>query len=317
MSASGHDRRLVLKVSQLFYRDGLSQTEIADRLRLSRFQVARLLRVALEDGYVTVKILEPERWHSGLERQLEQRFGLRAAIVVDGEDTSDAETRLRAADAAGRYLSDVLADGDVLGISLGRTVQAVVDQLPDHIDKRVEVVQLIGGSSRVATELNSMILTADLARRFRCAPHLLFAPAAVAAGSVRRALLEDSEIKETFSLFGQLTIALLGIGSLAQGETSRLLYGGLIDDASRTGLLAQGAVGDVLSYVYDQGGTILNDAAGDRMIAISPEQLLAVPHRIAVATGKVKASAITGALAGGLVNVLITDSQAAGAICSG
>lgn len=316
MSASGHDRRLVLKVSQLFYRDGLSQTEIADRLRLSRFQVARLLRVALEDGYVTVKILEPERWHSGLERQLEQRFGLNAAIVVDGEDTSDAETRLRAADAAGRYLDDVLADGDVLGISLGRTVQAVVDQLPDHIDKRVEVVQLIGGSSRVATELNSMILTADLARRFRCAPHLLFAPAAVAAGSVRRALLEDSEIKETFSLFGHLTIALLGIGSLAQGESSRLLYGGLIDDASRTGLLAQGAVGDVLSYVYDQGGAILNNAAGDRMIAISPEQLLAVPHRIAVATGKVKATAIAGALAGGLVNVLVTDSQAAGAICS-
>jgi DNA-binding transcriptional regulator LsrR (DeoR family) len=316
MSASGHDRRLVLKVSQLFYRDGLSHTEIADRLRLSRFQVARLLRVALEDGYVTVKILEPERWHSGLERQLEQRFGLRAAIVVDGEDTSDAETRLRAADAAGRYLDDVLADGDVLGISLGRTVQAVVDQLPDRIDKRVEVVQLIGGSSRVATELNSMILTADLARRFRCAPHLLFAPAAVTAGSVRRALLEDSEIKETFSLFGHLTIALLGIGSLAQGETSRLLYGGLIDDASRTGLLAQGAVGDVLSYVYDQGGVILNNAAGDRMIAISPEQLLAVPHRIAVATGKVKATAIAGALAGGLVNVLVTDSQAAGAICS-
>jgi deoxyribonucleoside regulator len=316
MSASGHDRRLVLKVSQLFYRDGLSQTEIADRLRLSRFQVARLLRVALEDGYVTVKILEPERWHSGLERQLEQRFGLRAAIVVDAEESGDAETRLRAADAAGRYLEDVLADGDVLGISLGRTIQAVVDQLPDRIDKRVEVVQLIGGSSRVATELNSMILTAGLARRFRSAPHLLFAPAVVAAGSVRRALLEDSEIKETFSLFGQLTIALLGIGSLAQGESSRLLYGGLIDDASRTGLLAQGAVGDVLSYVYNSGGAILNNAAGDRMIAISPEQLLAVPHRIAVATGKVKATAITGALAGGLVNVLVTDSQAAGVICS-
>ena len=137
----------------------------------------------------------------------------------------------------------MLADGDVLGISLGRTIQAVVDQLPDRIDKRVEVVQLIGGSSRVATELNSMILTAGLARRFRSAPHLLFAPAAVAAGSVRRALLEDSEIKETFSLFGQLTIALLGIGSLAQGESSRLLYGGLIDDASRTGPAGSGCSG--------------------------------------------------------------------------
>jgi DNA-binding transcriptional regulator LsrR (DeoR family) len=134
---------------------------------------------------------------------------------------------------------------------------------------------------------------------------------------VRRALLEDSEIKETFSLFNKLTIALLGIGSLAQGETSRLLYGGLIDDASRTGLLAQGAVGDVLSYVYDNHGVILDGAAGDRMIAISPQQLRAVPHRIAVAAGKTKATAIAGALAGDLVNVLITDSQAAGAICSG
>jgi deoxyribonucleoside regulator len=315
MSESVPHRRLVLKASQLFYRDGLSQTEIAERLRLSRFQVARLLRVALDDGYVTVKILEPERWHSGLERELERRFGLRAAIVVDAEDTGAAETRVRAADAAGRYLSEVLTDGDVLGISLGRTVQSVVDQLPDRIDKRVEVVQLIGGSSRVATELNSMILTADLARRFRSAPHLLFAPAAVAAGSVRQALLEDAEIKETFSLFGQLTIALLGIGSLAQGETSRLLYGGLIDDTSRTGLLAQGAVGDVLSYVYDQHGSILDNPAGGGMIAISPEQLRGVPHRIAVATGKAKSAAIAGALAGGLANVLITDSQAAAAVC--
>ncbi|MBV9793557.1 MAG: hypothetical protein JO016_06410 [Actinobacteria bacterium] len=317
MSASEHDRRLILKVSQLFYRSGLSQTEIASRLRLSRFQVARLLRAALDDGYVTVKILEPDRWHSSLERRLEERFGLSAAIVVDGEDSSDGEIRLRAADAAGRYLCDVLTDGDVLGISLGSTVQSVVDQLPDRIDKRVEVVQLIGGSSRVATELNSMILTADLARRFRCEPHLLFAPAAVAAGSVRRALLADGEIKETFGLFGKLTIALLGIGSLAQGETSRLLYGGLIDDDSRTGLLAQGAVGDVLSYVYDKTGAILDGAAGDRMIAISPQQLLAVPHRIAVATGKAKATAIAGALAGGLVNVLITDNRAAEVICGG
>jgi DNA-binding transcriptional regulator LsrR (DeoR family) len=317
MSATEHDRRLILKVSQLFYRAGLSQTEIASRLRLSRFQVARLLRAALDDGYVTVKILEPDRWHSGLEQKLEERFGLNAAIVVDGEDSSDSEIRLRAADAAGRYLCDVLADGDVLGISLGSTVQSVVDQLPDRIDKRVEVVQLIGGSSRVATELNSMILTADLARRFRCQPHLLFAPAAVAAGSVREALLQDGEIKETFGLFAKLTIALLGIGSLAQGETSRLLYGGLIDDDSRTGLLAQGAVGDVLSYVYDKNGAILDGAAGDRMIAISPQQLLDVPHRIAVATGKAKATAIAGALAGGLVNVLITDSLAAEVICGG
>ena len=317
MSVQAYDRRLLLKVSQLFYRAGLSQTEIAERLRLSRFQVARMLRIALDDGYVTVKILEPDRWHADLERNLEQRFGLRAAIVVDSEDIERDEAKLRAADVAGRYLADVLADGDVLGISLGSSVQSVVDQLPDRIDKRVEVVQLIGGSTRVASELNSMTLTANLARRFRSDPHLLFAPAVVAAGSIRQALLEDREISDTFAFFPQLTIALLGIGSLAQGDTSRLLYGGLIDPGSLQDLLAKGAVGDVLSYVYDCGGVILNSAAEQRMIAIPPQSLLAVPHRIGVATGKAKAAAIIGALAGGMVNVLVTDSQAALAICNG
>jgi deoxyribonucleoside regulator len=316
LSSQAYDRRMLLKVSQLFYRAGLSQTEIAGRLRLSRFQVARMLRIALEDGYVTVRILEPDRWHSGLERTLEQRFGLRAAIVVDSEDIDAGEAKLRAADVAGRYLADVLSDGDVLGISLGSSVQNEIDQQPDRIDKQVEVVQLIGGSSRVASELNSMTLTANLARRFRSDPHLLFAPAVVAADSVRQALLQDREISDTFAFFPKLSVALLGIGSLAQGDTSRLLYGGLIDPGSLADLLAKGAVGDVLSYVYDSGGTILNSAAEQRMIAISPQSLLAVPHRIGVASGKAKATAISGALAGGLVNVLITDSQAAEAICN-
>lgn len=317
MSSLNYDRHLMLKASYLFYRAGLSQTEIADRLRVSRFQVARMLRAALETGYVTVKILEPERWHSELEQRLESRYGLKAAIVVDSEDISDAEANLRAADMAGRYLTDVLVDGDTLGISLGSAVQNVVSQLPDRIDRRVEVVQLIGGSSGVASEVSSAILTADLARRFRRAPHLLFAPMKVRASSVREALLEDPEIKETFSLFSKLTMVLLGIGSLAQGETSRLLYGGLIDAASRQELLARGAVGDVLAYVYDSTGTILNGTVEDRMVAIPPQLLLAVPHRIGVATGKAKASAIVGALTGGLVNVLITDSEAASAVCDG
>lgn len=317
MSVQGYDRRLLLKVSHLFYREGLSQTEIADRLRVSRFQVARLLKAALDAGYVTVKILEPDRWHSDLERALEQRFDLRAAIVVDSEDIEDHEARLRTADVAGRYLVEVLADGDVLGISLGGTVQSVVDQLPDRIDRNVEVVQLIGGGRGVHSELNSVILAANLARRFRRDPRLLFAPAAVRAGSVRAALLEDPDLRETFSFFPRLTIVVLGIGSLAQGETSRLVYGGLLDPGDRQDLLARGAVGDVLSYVYDASGEILDAAAQDRMIAIPPQLLLAVPHRIGVATGKAKATAIAGALAGGLVNVLVTDSRAAEAICNG
>ncbi|MBA3261004.1 MAG: sugar-binding transcriptional regulator [Thermoleophilaceae bacterium] len=309
------DQNLTLKACYQHYRRGLSQTEIAANLRLSRFQVARLLRAGLEEGYVTVKILEPARWHPELERAIEERFGLKAVIVVDNDGLEEEEVKLRVADAAGRYLIDLLEDGDVLGISLGSTVQALIDQLPDRIRKEVEVVQLIGGSSRMESELNSMILAAQLARRFGSRSHLLFAPALVSRGDLRESLLADGTIEATFAMFSRLTVAVLGVGAFAQGGTSRLVYGEIVDDALFPKLLARGAVGDVLSYVYRDDGTVLAGGVEDRLIAISLDDVLRVPHRIAVAAGRAKARAIAGALRGGFVNVLVTDSAAAAAIC--
>src|SRR5205809_4434364 len=83
MSTIKYYQRLILKACYQFYRLGLSQTEIAEKLGVSRFQVARMLRAALEDGYVVVKILEPEHWHSDLEQTIEVRYGLKTVIVVD------------------------------------------------------------------------------------------------------------------------------------------------------------------------------------------------------------------------------------------
>src|SRR5258707_4579808 len=165
MSSGTNDRRLIVKVCHQFYRLGFSQTEIAERLGLSRFQVARMLKTAIDDGYVVVKILEPEHWHTELEQILEQRYGLKTAIVVDNDHLEDVEIKRRVADAAGRYLLEVLNDGDILGVSLGSTVQALVDQLPDRIRKRVEVVQLIGGSPHVKSYLSPEVLTTQLAER--------------------------------------------------------------------------------------------------------------------------------------------------------
>src|SRR6185312_10565158 len=179
MSTSIYDRRLILKVCYQFYRLGLSHTEIAEKLGVSRFQVARMLRTALEDGYVVVKILEPERWHSALERAIEERYSLKTVIVVDNDNLDDDEVKRRVGDAAGRYLLEVLSDGDMLGVSLGSTIQALVDHLPDRIHKRVEVVQLIGGSPYIRSQVSPEFLTTQLADRFRGRSHLLYAPAVV------------------------------------------------------------------------------------------------------------------------------------------
>jgi DNA-binding transcriptional regulator LsrR (DeoR family) len=294
----------MLKVCYQAYRRQLSHTEIAANLGISRFQVARLLRTALDDGYVSVHILETD---------IEERFGLSAAIVVDGEDVDDDELRSRVADAAGRFLLEQRLDGAVVGISLGDTVHRLVAQLPERIPAKAEVVQLIGGSGQVSSEVSSITLAIGLARRFGTEPHLLFAPAVVEMGQ-RHTLLSHGELRATAAWFPRLDIAVLGIGALTDATTSRLLYGGVIDDELHHQLVAAGAVGDVLSYVLSKEGDVLLSGLEERTISIGLDDLRQTPRRIGVASGWRKSAAVRAALKSRLVNVLVTDSQVATAL---
>jgi DNA-binding transcriptional regulator LsrR (DeoR family) len=303
------DLRLMLKACHQYYRRGLTHTEIAANLGTTRFAVARMLKTALDDGLVTVKILEPESLHPELEHAIEDEYGVRAALVIDEEDLTSEEVKSRVADAAGRYLLQTISDGDVVGVSLGTTIQAFVDQLPIRMARQVEVVQLVGG--------HSTVLSAQLAARSKTRPYLLHAPAVVSDSAVRDLLLSDPDNQSTVRMFKQVSIAVLGVGSLTGDATSRLLAEGIIDARLHRRLVAQGAVGDVLAYVFDSDGRILPTELEDRLIGISLPEFMQIPLRVGVAAGLSKATAIAGALRGGLINVIVVDARAAEAILPG
>jgi deoxyribonucleoside regulator len=309
-------RRLVLRACQLFYRDDLSHIEIGKRLGLSRFQVARLLRRGRDEGYVVIKILEPTGWHSSLERELEERFGLDMAIVVDDDGHPVAEIRRRVADAAGRLLLDIASDDMCLGISLGQTMQELVEQLPHRISRTTTVVQLIGSTPRGDSRNEAPVLAADLAARFGTQPFLMYAPALVGGADVRGSLLGDASIRATFERFRDLDVAFVGIGSITEADSSRLVYGGVLEGDDVERLRERGAVGDVLAYLFDTDGNVVESGLEDRILAIGLEDLRRIPRRIGVAAGSEKAAAIAGALRGGFVNTLVTDSTVAGRLCN-
>lgn len=298
-------RRLILRVCQMSYRDDLSHIEIGKRLGVSRFQVARLLRRGLDEGYVVIKILEPSGWHSDLERALEERYGLATAIVVDDDGQGVNEIRRRVADAAGRLLVEIATDDMTLGISLGQTMQDLVEQLPDRIPHATDVVQLIGGTP----------LAVDLAARFGTEPSVMYAPALVGGADVRGSLLGDATIHATFERFRDLDVAFVGIGSITEPDASRLVYGGALGPDEVQRLREHGAVGDVIAYLFDADGNVVESGLEDRMLAIGLDDLLRIPRRVGVAAGVEKAAAIRGALRGGFVNTLVTDSSVAKILC--
>ena len=75
--------RLIGKVARMYYRDGLRQAQITERLNVHQSTVSRLLRRAEKEGIVRVTLTMPSGLHAELEEALQAAYGLREAIVVD------------------------------------------------------------------------------------------------------------------------------------------------------------------------------------------------------------------------------------------
>jgi len=134
-------------------------------------------------------------------------------------------------------------------------------------------------------------------------------PLLVDSPEMAAALRNDPHVHKTIAMFDRLTKAVVGIGAwTASGSTVRSALPAELAAA----LDAAGAVADICSNVLDASGREIR-AGGlpGRLIAISPDQLRAVPDVVAIAGGAPKAPAILAALRSGLIHQLITDEEAA------
>jgi DNA-binding transcriptional regulator LsrR (DeoR family) len=307
----GYNLKLMVKVANLYYKDNLTQENISKKLKVSKYQVNRILKKALTSGIVQINIIDPTDNISSLEDKLEKRFNLKRAVVVENDGLSDIELKSKLGAAAANYLLEIIKDRDVIGVAWGTTINEVINHLPSRINKNVEVIQITGGSHQLSINLNCHDITRRFAKIFGVEPHLLYAPAILDSKELYGLLLKEKSIKQTFDYFGKITIALVGIGSMYPRIISTLINTGHIGEEDLISLKKHYAVGDVFSYFFDMDGKICNSTLQGRVFAMPVELLLKVPYSIGVAGGKLKAEAILGALRGKYINILITDNLAA------
>jgi deoxyribonucleoside regulator len=140
------DQSLLLKVCKMFYYQQLSKIEIGEKLRISRYKVARLLNEAQNTGLVQIKIVNPRKDMFALEQQLEQELGLKAVLIIEGTDNDLTLNKKQLASEAANFFIESIRDDDILGISWGTTVLEVIKALPDKIGVNVaQIVQMAGG----------------------------------------------------------------------------------------------------------------------------------------------------------------------------
>jgi DNA-binding transcriptional regulator LsrR (DeoR family) len=140
-------------IARLFYLENKSKIEIAEGFGISRFKVARMLENAIRDGLIRLEIHLPAELDADLSDALRIRFGLTHAIVFTspelgpgGEGLAPVTHRLGA--VAADLLTEIVTEGDVLGLVWGPEIEAMcldLTALP-----RCTVVQLSGGCPAAA-----------------------------------------------------------------------------------------------------------------------------------------------------------------------
>jgi len=299
------------KISRMYYLSDISKTEIGHHLGISRFRVSRLLEQAREEGIVQIQINEPIGTNTEIEERLEKRFNLHLAIVVNPNDSTGEGIRRAVGIAGADYLKNLLRDGDVFGITWGATVAEVIKSLPTKIDHRIQVVQITGGLTQTAIDINPIDLVHRVADIYGATPYVLFAPAIVGNPATRDVMMQDSSFHDTLQMFSRVNIAISGIGAFSSSSDSYLQKAGYVNDDDITSLQGCRAVGDVFGHYFNIEGVSCSIDLEGRTFGMSLEDLRKVRYTIGVAGGAHKSLAILGALRGGLVNTLVTDISTA------
>jgi DNA-binding transcriptional regulator LsrR (DeoR family) len=299
--------RLMTKVAHLYYSQDMTQPEIAAQLDLSQATVSRLLKRAKQEQIVRVTVNVPHGIYSELEEQLQKTYGLKEAVVVDSVEYNNQILR-DIGSAAAYYLETTLRTGDMIGVSSwSATLLAMVDALqPLTRSSHIRVLQILGGLGNPSAEVHASRLVGRLASLVRGEATFLPAPGIVGSPEAVPILLEDRYVRDAMSLFNQVTIALVGIGTV---EPSGLLAssGNIFSPEELDMLRKAGAVGDICLRFFDAAGTPVATPLNDRVIGMNLDQLRQVKRAVGIAGGKQKLNAIRGALRGRLINVLITD----------
>lgn len=296
---------LAARVAREFYLEGISKVDIASRLGISRFRVARLLDSARESGMVRIEIGWPGGMlDAGLSAELCAAYELRQAFVFNFPD-DEVPLRQRLGEATGQVLMDLITPGDVLGLAWSRTLSGLTASLtqfpPCPIVQLTGAVPLPGGRDLLE-------LVRSVARIGGGPAHVFYAPMLVNDAATAEAIRRQADIAEAFALVPSVTIAAVSVGAWEPGLST--IYDA-VTPAERSALASLGVIAELAGVCIDADGRPVTTPLDSRMI-VTPGPLFArIPFVLSAAFGVAKTAAVAAAIRGGLIHGLVTHASLA------
>jgi len=307
------DVETLADIAEDYYVNGENQETIAVRYGVSRSYVSRLLQRARDLGVVEITVHREIQRNRELERAIEAQFNLHRCYVADCAGDPDLALR-QAGKLAVAILAENLTPESTLALGWGQSVRAMVDALAPGRLSSARVVQMFGGFSGARLETTSWELVAETARALGAIEDRLHAPWIVETSELARSLVEQPDIAAVLRHAAEADVAVTGIGAKGRGSSAMLFGTRYLTLSQIREIDEEGAVGDICGRLFDSEGRACRVPFMSRVIGLDLEAIRRIPMMVGIAVGHEKAKAILGALRGGLLDALVTDTGAARAV---
>ncbi len=302
---------LLLRVAWFYYKDELTQDEIARRLSVSRASVGRMLERARRVGLVSINLNADHLNALEVSNQLRRTFNLAEALVVPDHEKEPADHHLlnaRLGLGGAQFMNTHLRPGGTLGVGWGETVSRVIASTNFGAVGPVHLVTLTGGvDGYLQTILSSK--GDGVAEPEATTAIIIPTPIVASTPKLAAALKAEPAIQQVLKQASGVDQAIVGVGTPAADATI-VQMGYLAADDVRV-LRDRGVVGDILGQFFDADGNVVSLEIHRRRIGIELSDLASIPKVVGVAGGLHKTEAILGALHGGFLNVLVTNELVA------
>lgn len=292
----------------LYYVGGKTQEEIAKSLNVSRQTAQRMVALSVSEGLIKVRLEHPIAKCMTLRHELVAKFGLTECIVVPSE-LGDPHSTVGLAQAGASELERYLksAQPQVIAMGTGRVLKACAEELGYLNCSQHKIVALLGNmaSDGSASPYNVVV---QMAEHVNAKHYPMPLPVIPKSEAEKAALHQQSIVAHNLEMAKQADVTFVGIGNLA--INSPLHIDGFITADEVNHLLDLGAVGEVIGWVFDANGELI-DCDVNRRVASTPLNASADRPIYGIAAGQEKVAAIHGALKSNLLNGLITNEYTA------
>ncbi|HKU09150.1 MAG TPA: sugar-binding domain-containing protein [Bradyrhizobium sp.] len=313
VSSEGEKSRLddAARAGWLYFIAGHTQDEIAKMLQVSRATAQRMVSLCLAERLITFRLEHPIAACMELASRLKDRFDLVHCEVVPSDPSAPLSTAGIAERCANLLETTLRSETPVIvALGTGRAVRAAVERVspierPDH-----QIVSLVGN---ISTDGSASFYdtVGRLADRTGARHYPMPLPFLMSSEDERNRMVRIEPIARVKAVAAKADLKLIGIGQMDQ--KAQIHVDGFVTREELLEMMRLGAVGEVTGWAYDAKGRIIKGGSNKRLTSIPPE----IPARsttIAAAIGAAKVPAIKAALAGRVINGLITDEATARAV---